>query len=92
MINMKQIFINLPVDDLEKSKNFYTEIGFTVNPLFTFYDQICMVWSEHIYVMLQTKYFFYSGNKTQVLNLNNNSSSTFTLPVGGTKEVNEIVE
>ena len=89
---MKQIFINLPVDDLEKSKNFYTEIGFTVNPLFTFYDQICMVWSEHIYVMLQTKYFFYSGNKTQVLNLNNNSSSTFTLPVGGTKEVNEIVE
>ena len=89
---MKQIFINLPVDDLEKSKNFYTEIGFTVNTLFTFYDQICMVWSEYIYVMLQTKYFFYSGNKTQVLNLNNNSSSTFTLPVGGIKEVNELVE
>ncbi|MFN2440296.1 MAG: VOC family protein [Chitinophagaceae bacterium] len=30
-----QIFVNLPVKDLEKSKKFFTDIGFTINPQFT---------------------------------------------------------
>jgi predicted lactoylglutathione lyase len=51
---MKQIFINLPVKNLEASMNFYEQLGFTVNPLFTFDDQKCMVWSNQIYVMLQS--------------------------------------
>jgi predicted lactoylglutathione lyase len=51
---MRQIFINLPVKNVEASMNFYTQLGFTVNPLFTFDDQKCMVWSDQIYVMLQT--------------------------------------
>ena len=51
---MKQIFINLPVKNVEASMGFYTQLGFTINPLFTFDDQKCMVWSEQIYVMLQT--------------------------------------
>jgi predicted lactoylglutathione lyase len=51
---MKQIFINLPVKNLEASMNFYEQLGFTVNPLFTFDDQKCMVWSNQIYVMFQS--------------------------------------
>ena len=40
---MKQIFINLPVKNVEASMAFYTHLGFTVNPLFTLDDQKCMV-------------------------------------------------
>ncbi|HRE22926.1 MAG TPA: glyoxalase/bleomycin resistance/extradiol dioxygenase family protein, partial [Bacteroidia bacterium] len=32
---LKQVFINLPVKDLEKSMSFYEAIGFTNNPQFT---------------------------------------------------------
>jgi predicted lactoylglutathione lyase len=49
---MKQIFINLPVKDIEASMNFYKQLGFTFKPLFSFDDQKCMVWSDQIYVML----------------------------------------
>ncbi|MGL5946106.1 MAG: VOC family protein, partial [Sediminibacterium sp.] len=42
---MKQIFINLPVKDIEASMHFYTRLGFEVNPLFTFENQKCMAWS-----------------------------------------------
>lgn len=50
----KSIFINLPVRDLEKSKSFYTSIGFKNNPQFTDETAACMVWSETINVMLLT--------------------------------------
>lgn len=48
----KQIFINLAVKDLQKSIAFYTALGFTNNPQFSDDSAKCMVWSEHIFVML----------------------------------------
>ena len=89
---MKQIFINLPVKDVEASMQFYTALGFTVNPLFTFDDQKCMVWSDQIYVMLQTHEMFKSGNKKNMANAKENSIATFTLPVESIDQLNEMVE
>ena len=89
---MKQIFINLPVKDLQASMDFYTQLGFTVNPLFTFDDQKCMVWSNEIYVMLQTWEMFKSGNNKNMADPRRNTIATFTLPVESLERVNEIVE
>ena len=50
----KMIFVNLPVTDLERSKNFYEEIGFSNNPQFSDDTAACMVVSEAISVMLHT--------------------------------------
>lgn len=50
----KQVFINLPVTNLQKSMDFYAAIGFTNNPQFTDETAACMVWSDHIFVMLLT--------------------------------------
>ena len=50
----KQIFVNLPVRDLPKSKAFYEAIGFTNNPQFSDDTAACMVLSDTIYVMLLT--------------------------------------
>lgn len=52
------IFVNLPVQDLERSKAFYTSLGFGVNPQFTDQNAACIVISEHIYVMLLVQPFF----------------------------------
>ncbi|MFM2368354.1 MAG: hypothetical protein RL619_654 [Bacteroidota bacterium] len=89
---MKQIFINLPVEDLEKSMGFYTQLGFTNYSLFTGENQKCMVWSEQIYVMLQSKDFFSFYNKKPILDTKNNVAATFTLPVESLDRVNEIIE
>lgn len=47
-----QIFINLPVKDLQKSISFFTHLGFTFNPQFTDESATCMIISGNIYVML----------------------------------------
>jgi predicted lactoylglutathione lyase len=89
---MKQVFINLPVKDVDASMRFYSQIGFSVNPLFTFDDQKCMVWSDHIYVMLQTLQMFASGNSKHLADPRKNTIATFTLPVESVDILNEIID
>ena len=89
---MRQIFINLPVKDVNASMQFYTHLGFSVNLLFTFNDQKCMVWSDQIYVMLQSLEMFKSGNKKNIADPRENTIATFTLPVESLDRLNQIVE
>lgn len=50
MSNM--IFVNLPVQDLESSKSFYTALGFENNPVFSDETAACMVLNASFAVML----------------------------------------
>ena len=60
------IFVNLPVKNLNKSLEFFTELGFTFNPQFTNEVAACMIVAENIYVMLlieeKFKGFYSKGN------------------------------
>jgi uncharacterized protein len=53
-----QIFVNLPVTDLERAKSFYVALGHTINPQFTDENAACIVISDTIYVMLLVEPFF----------------------------------
>ncbi|WP_239073097.1 VOC family protein [Sediminihabitans luteus] len=55
-----QIFVNLPVRDLDASKAFYEALGFTINPQFTDENAACVVLSDTVYAMLLTHDFFAS--------------------------------
>lgn len=89
---MKQIFINLPAENLERSVNFYTQIGFTVNPLFTDDDQKCMVWSDAVYLMLKPSEIFRKHSGENLPDTKNIKATIFTLPVESIESVNEIAE
>ena len=52
-----QIFVNLPVQDLDAAKAFYTALGYTVNEQFTDENASSIVLSDTIYVMLLTAEF-----------------------------------
>ena len=54
----KQIFVNLPVADLQKSITFFKNLGFEFNPQFTNEKGAGMVISESIYAMLLARDFF----------------------------------
>lgn len=49
-----KIFVNLPVKDLSKSKDFFQTLGWTFNPQFTDETAACLVISDEIYAMLLT--------------------------------------
>ncbi|MEH6790528.1 VOC family protein [Parasphingorhabdus sp.] len=51
----RDIFVNLPVADLNASMAFYEALGFTNNPQFTDETAAGMVWSDTINLMLLTR-------------------------------------
>jgi predicted lactoylglutathione lyase len=46
------IFVNLPVQDLKKSIEFFTALGFAFNPQFTDDSATCLILGESHYAML----------------------------------------
>lgn len=57
---MDKIFVNLPVKNLDKTKEFFSKLGFTFNAQFTDDKAACMVISDNIYSMLLKEDFFKS--------------------------------
>jgi len=56
---MPQMFVNLAVTDFELSKQFYSAIGFTLNPAFSDHNAACFVVDDgHNYFMIHTREFF----------------------------------
>ncbi len=56
---MTAMFVNLPVNDLERAKAFYTAIGFTFDPVRSDHNAACFVVEEdHSYVMVLLREFF----------------------------------
>lgn len=54
----RQIYVNLPVRDLERSKAFFSRLGFGFNPEFTDDKAACMIVEDNISVMLLSEPFF----------------------------------
>lgn len=54
----KQIFVNLAVENLDRSVAFFSEMGFEFNPQFTDKNATCMIINENIFVMLLVKSYF----------------------------------
>jgi predicted lactoylglutathione lyase len=53
-----KIFVNLPVKNLDKTKEFFSKLGYTFNAQFTDDKAASLVISEDIYAMLITEAFF----------------------------------
>jgi len=54
----KQIFVNLAVNDLPKSRAFFEALGLSFNPQFSNDQGACLVIGENIFAMLLTRDFF----------------------------------
>jgi uncharacterized protein len=87
----KQIFINLAVSDLQKSMDFYSELGFTNNPQFSDDSGKCMVWCENIFVMLLTHEKFKLFTIKPIADTKTNIAGLFSLSCDSLEEVNNIV-
>lgn len=87
----RQIFINLPVKDLQSSMNFYTALGFTNNPRFSDDAGKCMVWSEHIFVMLLNHEKFKSFATKPIADTRTHLAGLYSLSLNSADEMNELM-
>lgn len=68
-----QIFVNLPVKDLKRSMDFFTQLGFSFNQQFTDDKAACLVIGENIYAMLLTEPFFQTFTKKKISDATKNT-------------------
>ncbi len=86
----KQIFINLAVKDLDKSMDFYIQMGFINNPQFSDNTAKCMVWSDNIFLMIMTHDKFNTFATKPIADTKNNLAGLFSLSVDSIDEMNKI--
>jgi len=87
-----QIFVNLPVESLEKSIAFFTELGYTFNPQFTDEKATCMVISDTIYIMLLTVPFFKTFTTKEIVDAHKAVECSICLSADSKEAVDAIVE
>ena len=64
----KQIYVNLAVDNLERSKAFFSTIGFSFEAQFTNAQAACLILGENLYAMLLAKDLFKSFTRKSLCN------------------------
>lgn len=88
----RQIFVNLPVADLDKSIAFFTALGFKFNPQFTDSTATCMIISDTIYAMLLTHAKFKMFAPKDICDTSKANEVLITLSCESRAEVDSLVQ
>jgi predicted lactoylglutathione lyase len=91
MSNNTQIFINLAVRDLARSKAFFSGLGYQFNPQFTNDQGACMVISDNIFVMLLVESFFQTFTKKPLVDAKKSTEVLIALSCQNRAEVDDMV-
>ncbi|MBS7564963.1 VOC family protein [Mucilaginibacter sp. Bleaf8] len=86
-----QIFVNIPVKDLNRSVEFFTKLGYTFNAQFTNENATSMIISDSIYVMLLVEPYFKSFTKTEICDTTSYNESIISLSVENREAVDDMV-
>ncbi|MBN8586147.1 MAG: glyoxalase/bleomycin resistance/extradiol dioxygenase family protein [Ignavibacteria bacterium] len=88
----KEIFVNLPVKELNRSIEFFTKLGFTFNPKFTDEHATCMIIGENFYSMLITESMFKTFTKKPISDASKATEVITCISVNSRDEVNTMLE
>ncbi|MFT2010877.1 VOC family protein [Pontibacter sp. 13R65] len=87
----KQIFINLPVKDLNRSKEFFSKLGFTFNEQFSDDKAACLVLGDNIFSMLLTEPFFKGFTKKEISDATQSTEVLIAIDAESREKVDEMV-
>lgn len=85
-----KIFINLPVKDLDKSKEFFAKLGYTFKAQFTDEKAACLVISDSIFTMLITEAFFKTFLRKEMADAKKTTEVLLALSVDSKEQVDEM--
>jgi predicted lactoylglutathione lyase len=87
---VKQIFVNLPVKDLKRSKAFFSAMGFKFDRRFEDKNATCLILGKNMFAMLLVWKFFKSFNKKGACNAKKDIETITALQVASKKEVDAL--
>ena len=86
----RNLFVNLPVANLERSKAFFAQLGFSFNPAFSDESAACMLVGEHAFVMLLSREKFAEFSKLPVGDPTTHALALFSFSVSSRDEVDSV--
>jgi predicted lactoylglutathione lyase len=86
-----QIYLNLPVKDLNRSVEFFSALGFSFNPDFTDENATCMIINDNAYVMLLVEGFFKTFTSKEIVDSNRSTEAITAFSVDSREAVDETV-
>ena len=86
-----KIFVNLPVRDLDQSKEFFTSLGYTFNPQFTNDKGACMIISDDIFAMLLKEDFFKTFTPNEIADARKTTECIICLSADSREAVDEMI-
>lgn len=87
----KNIFINLSVKDVNKSTNFFKELGFEFNTQFSDETASCMIISENIFAMIMNEERFIGFTKKDIVDTTKSAEVILCLSAKNREQVDEVV-
>lgn len=88
----RMIFVNLPVKDLDASKRFFGELGFSFEEQFTDETAACMVIEENIFCMLLTEERFKDFINGEIADATRTTEVLNALSADSREEVDQLVD
>ncbi|MFD2941503.1 VOC family protein [Flavobacterium notoginsengisoli] len=89
----KQIWLNLPVKDVAKAKDFFWKIGFSFNEQHDTPSSTCMVVGENNFVvMLFEEMLFSSFSQNGIIDTNSGSEVLISIDAESREEVDELAK
>lgn len=86
----RMIFINLATKDLTAARNFYTGLGFNINPDFSDDNCACIVVSDTIFVMVMKQERFADFSVTPIADTANSTEVINCLSARSREEVDSL--
>ena len=87
-----QIFVNLPVESLDRSVEYFAKLGYRFEPRFTDANATCMVIGEGIFAMLLVEKYFQTFTPRPVADATRSTEVLVALSLDSREEVDRIVE
>lgn len=85
------IFVNLPVADLDVSRRFFTELGYSFNERFCDQNALCLVLGDRLHAMLLRREFFQTFTPRAVADARSASEVLLCLDVPSRSAVDDLV-
>jgi predicted lactoylglutathione lyase len=88
----QMIFVNLATNDIDASKKFFTELGYTINAQFSDEATASVVISDTIIAMLLTKEKYAQFTKKEIVDSTKASEVLIALSAESREKVDELVD
>lgn len=87
-----KIFINLAVDNPDRSAAFFSGLGFTFNPQYTDENATCMIIAENIFAMLIAKNRFKDFTKKEICDTSRFTEVLLAIDAESREKVDEMAK